>query len=178
MRLQHQGRCRHHLQQTIGFPAQHGKLSYLYLERIWSRDRLVTGRSRNPEHSRRCRKRAPDHLLDETGLFINGQVEHHPDKPLFLTTDELPVLPPGRLFHLRPDARARDTDLILTLQLVQIFHFLALQKLVDTFEMFRHFLVSEFINFGHKTVQEVSVMRCYSQRLEGDDLQRWRILYF
>ncbi|MFQ6928628.1 MAG: hypothetical protein ACLRS8_12690 [Parabacteroides merdae] len=36
----------------------------------------------------------------ETGLFINGQVEHHPDKPLFLTTDELPVLPPGRLFPL------------------------------------------------------------------------------
>lgn len=72
--------------------------------------------------------------------------------------------PPGRLFHLRPDARARDTDLILTLQLVQIFHFLALQKLVDTFEMFRHFLVSEFINFGHKTVQEVSVMRNDDQR--------------
>ena len=49
-------------------------------------------------------------------------------------------------------------DLILPLKLTQILHLLALHKLIDAFQMLRHFLVSELIDLRDQPVQEITVV--------------------
>ena len=55
-------------------------------------------------------------------------------------------------------------DLILPLKLTQILHLLALHKLIDAFQMLRHFLVSELIDLRDQPIQEITVVGYDDQR--------------